>query len=75
MAIILNTHHFPRGETIILLKLDGVGVFATAPCVSHHADDRAQRVARERAKRATHGSRSEPPPQAVPARAGAACIF
>ena len=28
----------------ILLKLDGVGVFATAPCVSYHADNRAQRA-------------------------------
>jgi len=28
--------------TSILLKLDGVGVFATAPYVSYHDDDRAQ---------------------------------
>ena len=31
-----------NNTSVSILKLDGVGVFATAPCVSYHADDRAQ---------------------------------
>jgi len=43
---------------IILLKLDDVGVFATAPYVSYHADDRAQRAS-ERSELCT----ARPPPR------------